>query len=1448
MSSTDAAAASRKRKRSHTAPADVPSVPMDTTGVMPMEMDCDTPEPPNTLRHVASAPTCKQDAKSSSGHDHVDDNGDTNSDANSDADGDTPLKLKPANINKYGLLVYPDRAPDPDKDVIEFQITDIHVTDDELLGLSTKSHQPGDQDTVYTLENITGDRAYRNFAIFQNRINAAKADKEEKRQASIAEWKRKKDMATSSFEGYRVDSAQSRTFAGGDGDDASVQVPCSTRDNGSGNASSDKFDFCASAREQDSYGGLINRQCQAIVMGVDAKGMTVTTMVPFRPDAFVQVPDHWRDHELEGFNKWVRNKFKITDDEFSTEYVEWRQYYGWVPQFSRNAKTGKREVVGTKNFRYIHIRLPLIKYVRSLKWAFKYGIWIHGEKVQDIQAWETDVDPITKFCDRTGVKPHGWCRVMKNGYEYPDTWYTHSTLEVILKDLDALTGLPDRTDIAPLLCSSSDGEMYCHATKLAHDQAYKFPRAQHPEDPLITWSTSFTRIGTKQLTRVIYCLKETDCQNPDYSHTSSRAEKLVADAEAAAEAAAEAEAAKAAAEAAVRVGSKRKRSLEQDANVSAASDVETSGKRLKSEDGKATAAASAASAASASSAAPAASSAPAASTVNVENKKKEEVAEPDDDEFEDESLLTDVEKARRMLASEKKMYSGWTVQTHIHWFANEQDLLDETRDLYIYADSQIATGYHWFNFDFVYNNARKMAEVEDPTHHRFFYQSKLIGYYTPLEKHTFESSAANVVVTNEINMIGRTTLDMYEWLKRNKNLKNYKLDKTSKKFLGLRKIDLPYQILFDKYEEGPEGRRIIAEYAGRDSDLPLLMMIKLNIHINVIMDSRVYHTNSNEVLKGGQQIRIVNQYIIACHAHQVVMNSDYRLNVKDGYKGANVFDAQRGYYNVPIVVLDFASLYPSVMRFFLFCPSTLVMEDHYKDLPGVVYHRSKTDIGEFWYVQSIQGVPIYCVTNELLSTLLQTRKDKKAVKKKAEKEGRMFDADVAEAEQLAVKGSTNSVYGFHGVQEGKCPCTPVAASTTCEGRRLIVQVLTDIKDSRPGTLIIYGDTDSVFILYPNMDDSPESLVKAFQFGAEDAKHCSRNYKGIVNLEQDKVMFPFLCDKKKRYMGIVRKENGTSEFVAKGVEMVRRDRPPFVTEAQAAVSRTLLYKRDPQGALRQVQENLKNLREGKVPIHKFVISQTLKRESDYANPDGQCHVIVNRKILKRKGEEAAYKVGDRVETIVLYERDPKKQRVADRVEDPAYAREHNLKPDYLHYLKQFQTAMCPLMEPFYEDPSQIYKETEVTISNGNKGLRMLDSMFATKVDPSAAFNAKIKRNQNHLTEEERAALANKVAKRTDQSADQSAKTGKIVSDALITEHASAAASASTSTVTCAAGQLTKKPVMQRLLGGGAMTTQELTEQSRQIKQTAKRKRDNLKNLSTVVKKPKLGNLSSFFGKV
>ena len=69
------------------------------------------------------------------------------------------------------------------------------------------------------------------------------------------------------------------------------------------------------------------------------------------------------------------------------------------------------------------------------------------------------------------------------------------------------------------------------------------------------------------------------------------------------------------------------------------------------------------------------------------------------------------------------------------------------------------------------------------------------------------------------------------------------------------------------------------------------------------------------LLTRGQQIKVISQLMRRTKLQDIVIPV-YTNNGQGGdeqYEGATVIEPTRGYYDVPIATLDFASLYPSIM-------------------------------------------------------------------------------------------------------------------------------------------------------------------------------------------------------------------------------------------------------------------------------------------------------------------------------------------------------------------------------------------------------------------------------------------------------------------------------------------------------------------------------------------------------
>ena len=274
---------------------------------------------------------------------------------------------------------------------------------------------------------------------------------------------------------------------------------------------------------------------------------------------------------------------------------------------------------------------------------------------------------------------------------------------------------------------------------------------------------------------------------------------------------------------------------------------------------------------------------------------------------------------------------------------------------------------------------------------------------------------------------GVLDLDLLQIARRELKLDSYSLNNVSKKFLDDAKLDLPAGQIFEKFRGTAADRRVIAEYAVQDVLLPLRLLEKLSIFNNLSQMSVATCVPIDYLLSRGQQIKCFSLILKQARAMGYVLPDDKGVTIDGKYEGATVLEAKRGAYFDIISCLDFASLYPSIIRAHKMCYSTLMLPGS-PEPPGV--YEIETGLGKFRFAQD-PDVP--GIVPELLKNLSVWRKDAKRKMAACKDAGDGWGASVWNAAQLAFKISMNSVYGFLGASKGFLPCVSIAASVTATG-------------------------------------------------------------------------------------------------------------------------------------------------------------------------------------------------------------------------------------------------------------------------------------------------------------------------------------------------------------------------------------------------------------------------------
>ena len=226
----------------------------------------------------------------------------------------------------------------------------------------------------------------------------------------------------------------------------------------------------------------------------------------------------------------------------------------------------------------------------------------------------------------------------------------------------------------------------------------------------------------------------------------------------------------------------------------------------------------------------------------------------------------------------------------------------------------------------------------------------------------------------------------------------------------------------------------------------------------------------------------------------------------------------------------------------------------------------------------------------------------------------------------------------------------------------------------PGALIVHN-TDSLFVAFnPKNPETGERLEgrearQATIDITDEAGHfITKVLAAPHDFEFDKAFDPMLMFSKKRYAGNMY-ENNADDYVHKymGIALKRRDNAPIVKTIFGGAMKMLLDKRDVSGAFKFVKDKCLELVEGKVSLGQLTVTKSLR--ADYANPQSIAHKVLADRIAQRDPGNAPA-AGERIGYVYISAKSGQEasKLQGDRIETPLYVKEHELIPDYRHYIE------------------------------------------------------------------------------------------------------------------------------------------------------------------------------------
>ena len=567
---------------------------------------------------------------------------------------------------------------------------------------------------------------------------------------------------------------------------------------------------------------------------------------------------------------------------------------------------------------------------------------------------------------------------------------------------------------------------------------------------------------------------------------------------------------------------------------------------------------------------------------------------------------------------------------------NEEDLIDKFKEKILELDPDIITGWSLIDFD--------LAILE-----KKFTENNVefkLGRDNSKCKLKIEE---NFIIDSKADFPGRMVLDGLALLKNSFiKLDDYKLDTAAKIFLKDKKLlsghDRHKEI--DRYYK--EDQQKLVDYNLKDSELVYRILyestaLDLTIQRSLLTGMPLDRVSASIASLDSLYIREARKRKIA------VPTGKYGVRGKP-ITGGYVRESEPGIYDY-ILVLDFKSLYPSLIRTFNIDPYSLAKNCKGKNLikaPNGACFRNE------------QGI-LPSVIQELWAEREIARKEKN------------------ELARYAIKILMNCFFGAMANPSCRFFNNDIANAITHFGQFIIKN--TEKKFNELGYKVIYQDTDGSFIL-----SNAKNIEEANKIGnrlQEEVNNYYNNYikknynrESFLELSFDKCFIKFLMPKvrgsekgaKKRYAGLEIKD-GKEEIQVTGLEVVRRDWTNLARKFQNKLLDMIFHEKDVSNYITSFISDLKKGKYDDLLIYR----KKLTKDIDEYAVNAQ-HKKVADIIIKHKGRLDS----NLIEYVMTSEGPEPLEFVKGKI-------------DYDYYIKRQLIPIIEQIAPFYKINIELLKK-------------------------------------------------------------------------------------------------------------------------------------------------------------
>jgi DNA polymerase zeta len=588
---------------------------------------------------------------------------------------------------------------------------------------------------------------------------------------------------------------------------------------------------------------------------------------------------------------------------------------------------------------------------------------------------------------------------------------------------------------------------------------------------------------------------------------------------------------------------------------------------------------------------------------------------------------------------------GKKIGRNVHYEVEEEptelDVLTRLVDIVRLYDPDILTGYEVHNgswgylierarFKYDLNLCDEISRMKSQSHGRFGKEDDRWGF-----NHT-----------STIRVTGRHTINIWRAMRGELNLLQYTMENVVYHLLHQRIPHYSFADLAKWYRsKNPRDLAKLVEYFTSRVRIDIEILEANELVPRTSEQARLLGVDWFSVISRGSQFKVESLMFRIAKPENFILVSPSRRQV-GGQNALEclplVMEPQSNFYTSPVLVLDFQSLYPSVMIAYNYCYSTFlgrVVSWRGTNKMGFTDYRREERLVELLkdYINIAPNGIMYAkpeirksLLAKMLGEILETRVMVKSGMK-VDKDDKTLQR-LLNNRQLALKLIANVTYGYTSASfSGRMPCSEIADSIVQTGRETLEKAIALIHSvGRWGAEVVYGDTDSLFVHLKG-----RTREQAFDIGEEIADTITKMNPRPVKLKFEKVYHPCVLLAKKRYVGFKYESRNQKvpDFDAKGIETVRRDGTPAEQKIEETALKVLFRTADLSQVKSFFQAQCAKIMRGKVSIQDFCFAKEVKlgTYSDKGPPPPGA-LISARRMIEDPRLEPQY--GERVPYVVV----------------------------------------------------------------------------------------------------------------------------------------------------------------------------------------------------------------------